>query len=200
MIDPNLITTTRVGELPIAPLSGTSKIPHEVGTDLKQATIQELIDLITPLVNAIQFQVIELDVTQQYIIDNFDGTGLGINLMNGYAICNGNNGTINKDGRVGIAYGTNYNVVGAIGGSKDAAVVEHQHFMFVANDGGQTGVDINSGDYVARRGSSGGDNDYRLVKPTDASLPTVGLSKLVGVSGTNKNMQPYLVELQVMKL
>jgi len=185
-IDPNLITTASVGELPTAPLLLTSLIAHETISDslLKQATLQDLVDFIAPLVSAIQYQVITLHVDSTYIDDNFiltegETKGLGINLMAGYAICNGNNGTINKDGRVGIAYGTNYNVVGSIGGSKDAVVVEHNHTFVIAGGGGGDG-------FVSFNDGTGIGNTYT--------------SNNSGVSGTNKNMQPYLVELQVMKL
>src|SRR4051812_44209410 len=55
-----------------------------------------------------QYQVIELDCPQAYLAANFDGTGLGLTngLWPGFAICNGNNGTKNRNGRVGIGYGT----------------------------------------------------------------------------------------------
>ena len=46
MIDPNLITTARVGELPSNPITLTSKLAHEVGTDLNQGTVQALADVI----------------------------------------------------------------------------------------------------------------------------------------------------------
>ena len=46
MIDPNLITTERVGELPSNPITLTSKLAHEVGTDLNQGTVQALADVI----------------------------------------------------------------------------------------------------------------------------------------------------------
>lgn len=42
MIDPNEITTIRVGELPSEPFSLTDNIPHEVGTGLKRGTLEEL--------------------------------------------------------------------------------------------------------------------------------------------------------------
>ena len=45
-IDPNLITTIRVDQLPDGVLSLTNLIAHTVGTDLKKATIQDLSDLI----------------------------------------------------------------------------------------------------------------------------------------------------------
>jgi len=46
MIDPNVVTTARVGELPSNPISLTDKIPHEIGTELNQSTVQQLADLI----------------------------------------------------------------------------------------------------------------------------------------------------------
>lgn len=182
-IDPNLITTVSVGELPAAPPLLTSLLAHETVSDklLKQITIQQLVDLIAPLVSAIQYQIITLHVDSTYIEDNFDASGLGINLMTGYAICNGNNGTINKDGRVGIAYGSTYNVVGAIGGSTDAVVVEHDHISGSYNLGAGAILFSNKG-------------------LTNAEDTVYSKTQTTGVSGTGKNMQPYLVELQIMKL
>jgi len=46
MIDPNSVSTLRVGQLPPSDFSLTDKIPHEVGTDLKQGTVQQLSDFI----------------------------------------------------------------------------------------------------------------------------------------------------------
>jgi len=185
MIDPNLITTTRVGELPIAPLSLTSKIAHEVGTDLKQATIQELVDLITPLVNAIQFQVIELDVTQQYIIDNFDATGRGINLMDGYVMCNGQNGTNNRDGRVSIAYGTNYSFVGFVGGATTHTLLSSE-------------VPALTVSFTGSNDDNGDNGQYIVTSPDEPN--TVHTLNSNGGGGSHNNMQPYIVTLTVMKL
>ena len=42
MIDPLEISTIRVGQLPSAPISLTDNIPHEVGSELHRATIEEL--------------------------------------------------------------------------------------------------------------------------------------------------------------
>ena len=46
MIDPNQITTVRVGELPPSNFNLTDNIPHEIGTDLNRGTIQQLADFI----------------------------------------------------------------------------------------------------------------------------------------------------------
>lgn len=42
MIDPLLISTIRTGQLVEAVFSGTDNIPHEVGTDLRRGTINDL--------------------------------------------------------------------------------------------------------------------------------------------------------------
>lgn len=45
-IDPNNITTIRVGQLPSDIFSLTDQLPHEVGTTLKRGTVQSLADVI----------------------------------------------------------------------------------------------------------------------------------------------------------
>jgi len=179
-INPSEITTIRVGELPIGEIELTSKIGVENGTDLQQISGQDLVDFVNINANAFQFEIKDLWVSQAYIEDNFDGTGLGVELCEGYAICNGQNGTPNLDGLVSIGYGNNYNVIKAIGGSKDAVVVSHSHTYI---NGAPT-----PGYYVD---GTGGPNGY---------LGTPFTTETVGVSGTNKNMQPYMVLLKIMKL
>jgi hypothetical protein len=188
MIDPSIVTTIRTGELPTSPFSLTDKIAHEVGTDLKQSTIADLIAFISPLLSAIQFEVKTLHVNQTYIDDNFDVTGLGINLMTGYAIVNGNNGTINKDGRVGIAYGTTTNVIGQVGGSDDSVVVSHSHnFIPTGMTYGSGGIAHTGGFFASAGNTAAGGTQSKF-------------TELTGESGVGKNRQRYLVELQVMKL
>lgn len=207
-INPNDITTVRVGELPAGAFDLTSKIPHELEATLNQGTLSDLINFIAPFVSAVQFQVITLHVNQAYIDANFDLSGLGINLMTGYAICNGNNGTLNKDGKVGIGYGSTYNVIGQTGGSKDAVVVSHHHHKngspfksFAAHSGS-----VASGGYGNNSSSSGGLDAGNVSELAIGNLGVnydVGgdaLEQTIGVSGTDKNMQPYIVELHVMRL
>lgn len=186
-IDPNLITTASVGELPTEPPLLTSLLAHETVSDnlLKQITIQQLVDLIAPLVSAIQYQIITLHVDSTYIEDNFDASGLGINLMAGYAICNGNNGTINKDGRVGIAYGKTYNSVGAIGGATT--------HMLTINE-----IPTHSHSIKASVNTSGGAGSNSVSNSANNASDMETISEGGGTS--HNNMQPYLVELQIMKL
>lgn len=42
MIDPNLVTTVKVGQLPSEPFLGTDLIPHEVLGNLKKGTLNDL--------------------------------------------------------------------------------------------------------------------------------------------------------------
>lgn len=188
-INPSEITTIRVGELPTGDIELTSKIGVENGTDLQQINGQDLIDFVNINATGFQFEIKDLWVSQGYIDDNFDSTGLGVELCEGYAICNGQNGTPNLDGLVSIGYGNNYNVIKAIGGNKNAVVVEHNHptlndvnAMYYDTDGV---VAIN-----LRSGSPGW------------GVSTVNITGMAnnGQSGINKNMQPYMVLLKIMKL
>lgn len=52
MIDPLLINTIRVGQLVETVFSGTDKIPHEVGTDLRSGTINDLAVYVAGLIEA----------------------------------------------------------------------------------------------------------------------------------------------------
>lgn len=68
----------------------------------------------------------EIDVSTSYISANFDITGLGKNERLGWAICNGNNGTRNRNGRVAIQYDpTNFPTLGAAVGSNNVTLVKN---------------------------------------------------------------------------
>lgn len=122
---------------------------------------------------------VKCDLT--YLTDNFEVDGLGKNLRLGWAICNGNNGTDNLAGRVGVGYGLGYSVLGQTGGSKDAVIVEHSHGLKYGNNG--TGTKYPETPYISD--VLGGD-----MQPT----------AITGVSGTDRNMQPYIINLYIMKL
>ena len=122
--------------------------------------------------------IVMKDVSNAYITANFDGTGLGINLEAGYALVNGANGTRNWAGRVPLAYGTGYVTMGESLGSKDAVVVSHDHTY---------------SEYVQSGSNSGSGGEV-------AGYFRTGNTSIAGESGTNKNMQPYIVTLVTMKL
>lgn len=177
-INPNDITTIRVGQLPIGDIALDSILPVENEAILEQITGQQLVNFVNTNASAFQFEIKDLWVSQAYIDDNFDETGLGTDLMLGYAICNGQNGTPNLDGLVSIGYGVNYPVIKAVGGSKNAVVVEHSHSIAVNTNAAGSGF------------------------PAFEASNTVGTfqTSTEGVDGTNKNMQPYMVLLKIMKL
>jgi hypothetical protein len=182
-INPADITTIRVGELPTGIIDLTSKLPVENGTNLEKITGQDLVDFININSNAFQFEIRDLFVNQTYIDDNFDVTGLGTDLMLGWAICNGQNGTPNMDGLVSIGYGSNYSVINAVGGSKNAVIVEHNHVQYGANSP-----------------SGGAVNGIVTFSPASGNVATINTTSTDGVSGIDKNMQPYRVLLKIMKL
>lgn len=144
-------------------------------------TAAEMRILLTALLDPPSGTIIIKDVSNAYITANFDGTGLGINEEVGYAIVNGQNGTRNWGGRVPLAYGGSYITMGATGGSADAVVVSHTHDAGSYHTGSGTPI------YTGVGLNSGSDTVYSSTNST-------------GVSGANKNMQPYIVTLITMKI
>lgn len=198
MINPNDITTIRVGELPPNPPTLESKIPHELGTDLNYFTITQLIEFLQPYVGVFQYETKRLAVTQAYIDENFDETGLGRNICIGWAIRNGNNGTDNIDGKVGVAYGTSNNVIGQIGGLVSAPLAlnqlpSHSHFNGIADD--QTGVFVYGSTTTEMPGSA-----TLSLRSEGNSRTNQGNTSSVGSNAPVSRMQPYIIDLYIMKL
>jgi len=181
-INPAEISTIRVGELTPALPNLASKIAHEIGTDLNQCTIQQLVDLLNLNVGSFQYEVKTLYVDQTYIDTNLDSTGLGINLLVGWAEVNGNNGTPPASGMFELSRKAGVYPIGGYGGSKDAVVVSHTH-----------SVDARAS------GDSGGGTQRFTTGTQDESGGNFGIESS-GVSGTDKNMPPYIVCLKIMKL
>jgi len=177
MINPNDITTVRVDELPPDAILLTDIFPFETLSDsaLKKATFQQLVDFININSNAFQFEVKTLLVDQSYINDNFETNGIGKNLCLGWRIATELNGLVT------IGQGVGY-PVGSLGGSKDAVVIAHSHTV-----GALGNVSNNK---TLRFGTN---------SEIETSFETLTTSE-VGVSGANKNMQPYLVALKIVKL
>jgi hypothetical protein len=177
------LTTVRVDELPPATMLLTDIFPFETLSDsaLKKATFQDLVNFININSNAFQFEVKTLLVNQSYITDNFDGL-IGKNLCLGWRIAD------ELSGLVTIGQGVGY-PVGSFGGDKDAVVVEHSHGAII-----QSFNENNSGNPF---GSGGGGQEGIHTYAGNANPFTVTET---GVSGINKNMQPYLVALKIVKL
>lgn len=117
--------------------------------------------------------------TPEDLASDYTPTGLGIGKRAGWAICNGLNGTEPFGGRVPLAYGDDYPNIGQRDGSKDAVVVEHTHntWGFGPLGSGSDGLASNS-------------FKWGLINKTSKE----------GVSGTDKNLPPYIVTLFIMKL
>jgi len=135
----------------------------------------------------------EIDVSTSYIAANFDPTGLGINERLGWAICNGNNGTRNRSGRVAMQYSTTYPTLGATGGSADAVVILHTHGLASRAWSTNNTDGLTTSDVVAGR------NQTRTGYSIDGTSGDPFVQE-VGESGVGKNMQPYIVTLMIMKL
>lgn len=188
MINPNDITTVRVDQLTPDVIQLTDIFPFETLGDqvLKKATFADLVAFIALQTSALQFEVKRMSVTQSYIDDNFDNTGLGINLCAGFAICNGQNGTENLDGLVGIGYGTVQNNIGGFGGEKTHTLIDTEIPNITVH------LDGSSAD--------NGDPGQKVI--TAATQPNAGIDIIINSVGGNShnNMQPYIVQLYIMKL
>lgn len=120
---------------------------------------------------------VNLDIEPNYFVENFTSNGLGINDMEGFAICNGNNGTRNRGGRVAVGYGEGYTTIGATGGSKDAALVEHIHEIKTSSG---------AGGFVGPQRTNGTQN--------------TSVTESAGSSGVGKNMQPFIIVLKIQRI
>ena len=131
--------------------------------------------------SAQQYDIKAIYADSTYLGDNFDSNGLGKNLRTGWAICNGNNGTPNIGGRVIVSYGGAFTTLNATGGSTDAIVVAHSHGLKYGSSG--TGTKYPETPYI-----------------TDSITGNMQGTEITGESGVNKNMQPYIVLVYIMKL
>jgi hypothetical protein len=184
-INPAEITTIRTGELTPATPTLSSIIAHELSEELFNCTIQDLVDLLNLNVGTLQYEVKTLYVDQEYIDTNFDATGLGRLLCDGFAIINGNNGTPPASGMFELSYKKEVYEIGSYGGYKDATLVEHFHSVNLQQ------LNSNS-DAGSGKLATGGQS-------AEGIIPNINTAT-VGEVGTDKNMPPYYVCLKIMKL
>lgn len=135
-----------------------------------------------------EIKFIKMDVGDlaSYFVTTGGTKGLGLTgtVYEGWAWCNGNNGTTNDDGKVSIAYGTNNSTLGATGGSTDAVVVAHTHGLpadIMIYEGTPTALNLQGGSL-------------------GVTLVSAETTTSTGVSATNANMQPYVVELKIQRI
>ena len=150
-------------------------------------TVRTALEAILLNCNAIPFEVKELDCPISFLNNNFDTTGLGINDMVGWAICNGNNNTQQRGGLVSIGYDKINHALGTTGGNRDTVVVGHTHGITLGQLNGENAQSISE----ARFSNSGNGSLSQNVTATTTST---------GVSGAGMNMQPFMVTLMVQNI
>lgn len=141
-----------------------------------------------------QFDVKEIDCDLAYVAANFDGTGLGINERVGWAICNGNNGTKNRAGKVSVAYkpsDSDFDDTIKTGGSKThtldlTQIPAHNHKIYGTDN--DAVVQPVNGELA------------QLNNPGTPGYTTTKNTETVGGGLPHNNMQPYFVSLHIMKL
>jgi hypothetical protein len=143
----------------------------------------------------------EVDCSLAYIAANFDVTGLGIGERTGWAICNGNNGTKDRSGRVSVAYNpadADFNDTANAGGEKTHTLQANEQgkltIAVMTDDigGGSASVIARlkvNGVEITRNGGAN-QSSWGSDTPIDMVAATQG----------HNNMQPYIVSLHIMKL
>lgn len=141
----------------------------------------------------------EIDCTQAYIDANFDATGLGRNERLGWAICNGQNGTKNRGGRVSIGYDANtidpnnnvwdaaYNIIGNVGG-------ERAHKL-TKNESGMPDHSIN---IILKEANTGG-NNFAQAAGNNKDTATINISGK-NADESHENRPPFIVTLFIQKI
>ena len=120
-----------------------------------------------------------------YLNANFEVNGLGKNLRLGWAICNGINGTDNLAGRVGVGYGLGYSSLGSTGGSATHTLTINEIPAHTHASNGSTSTSGGSGQNVVNNAN---DNTADVI------------TKSEGGGQPHNNMQPYIINLYIMKL
>jgi len=126
-----------------------------------------------------------IKATPAYLAVNFDATGLGRNDREGWARCNGLNGTDPVEDKFILASGTVYDTPGAIGGSETLMLTAQNIPELTIN---YTGSNDDTGDI----------GDYLITSPTDSN----GAHQLKTVAGTTPidKMPPYIALICIQKI
>lgn len=200
-IDPNLITTVQVSELPPNALAPENEFPHQVGDVLSKATIQQLLDYVRAQSISQPYEIKCLRIPNAdftvYLNANFDMTpgateGLGKvdGLWNGWAIFNGNNGTDNLDGQTLIGWGANYNTIGQfVGESEHTLTIPELPVVSPINGAG-----------IQKGGTFGGTGGISLADTGTGNYAPGQFVQPFGGGEAHNNIQPSMVVLMIYKL
>lgn len=116
--------------------------------------------------------------TPTYLSDNFNSTGLGINEMDGFAICNGANGTVDLRKRVPVGYdptantsGFNYSILGnQFGEEKHTLSIDempaHNHSAWGETSGQTAGGGSGIEPVGSVTGTTGGGQPHNNIQPS----------------------------------
>jgi hypothetical protein len=173
------MTKQEIADLISINLISGSKIPALKHREVEYALLDAIFS-----VGFVTGDIKEVDCTNQYIIDNFEANGLGKNERTGWAICNGNNGTTDRNGRVSMPYGSGYLTMRTLGGSADSTLPLHSH----------TYSQLRRDQEVSTNGSG----VTAINKDPNSNLTETTSS--AGESAVNKNLQPYIVTLFIQKI
>jgi hypothetical protein len=113
-----------------------------------------------------------------YLNANFESNGIGKNLRLGWRIYS------EISGRVPLGYGLGYSELQGTGGFKDAVVIAHSH---------------NYTQYTLDQEVSENGSGVRSLNKNNSQASGFSTSE-VGVSGINRNLQPYLITLYIIKI
>jgi hypothetical protein len=172
-------------------------------------------DLETAIVNAIYGQegdIKEIAANDAYILANFDmtapapGLGLANGERYGWAICNGNNGTINKMGKVAIGYDPVNYTLGTIAGSNTGGEKTHiltKSEMPIHNHTPNQGTGFNANTSFYQTANIPESQGYQIGGSFDDANGHFKRSATTGDTGgglAHNNMQPYIVTLFIQRI
>ncbi|OWP87772.1 hypothetical protein BWK60_01930 [Flavobacterium covae] len=115
-----------------------------------------------------------------YLSANFNSTGLGINEMDGFAICNGSNRTVDLRKRVPVGYDS-------------AAYTNGFNYSILGNQFGEEVHTLSIDEMPAHDHSSWGETQGQTAGGGTGIEPTGGSTGLTGGSKPHNNMQPSTV-------
>jgi len=190
-------TTVSVPELPPATITDSSEFPHSVGDILSKCTGLDIKNYLQSLVGYAPYEIKCLrppgDGTA-YVSEHFDtsatslnGLGLVGGIWEGWAICNGNNGTDNLDGQTLIGFGANYAIIGEFTGSEEVTLTINQ-------------IPAHSHDITLYNASPSPGNTINSLELGDPNNPGTYTTNSRGGGLPHNNMQPSMVVLVIIKL